>query len=91
MYTTKAHYSETVQVASLLKVWGDTSDWFGTLSSVPVGSVGALIAVSPAGTAVAAEGHRIGEDRVGIKGTTREYGCAVLHFIISTTFLDKVA
>ncbi len=66
----------------------ETSDGFGALGSVTAGPVCALIAVSPAGTAVAAESHRVGEDRVRVDGTAGQYGCAVLHLVIGAASLD---
>lgn len=86
-----AQESERDDVVALARVRVDTSDWFGTLSSVHAGPVGALIAVSPAGTTVAAESHRVGEDGVGIDRTAGQNGCAVLHLVIGAASLDEEA
>lgn len=85
---TKTKQSERDHVIALARVRIDTSNWFGTLSSVHAGSVCALIAVSPAGTTVAAESHRVGVDRVGVEGTARQYGCTVLNLVIGAASLD---
>lgn len=83
--------SERDHVVALVGIRVETSDWFGTPSSVRAGPVCAFIAVSPAGPTVAAEGHGVGEDRVGVDGTAGQHGCAVFHFVISTASLDKEA
>ena len=69
----------------------EACDWFGTSGSVPAGPVRALIAVSPAGTTVAAESHGVGEDRVGVEGAAGQDGCAVFHLVVGTASLDKEA
>lgn len=75
----------------MARVRVDTSNWFGTFSSVHTGSVGTFVTVGPAGTTVAAESHRVGEGGVGIDRTAGQYGCAVLHLVIGTTSLDEEA
>lgn len=78
-------------VVALAGVWENTSDWFGTLGVVHAAPVCTLIAFSLACTTVAAESHRVGEDRVGAKGTAGQYGCTVLHPVIGTASLKKEA
>lgn len=85
---TTSNKSERDHVAALLRIWIKTSDWFGTSSSVGAGPVSTLITVGPAGTAVAAESHGVGEDRVGVHWTARQYGRAVFHLVIGTASLD---
>lgn len=83
--------SERDHVVALARVWVDASYWFGTPRSVHAGPVRALVAVSPAGTAVAAESHGVGEDGVGVNGTAGQYGCAVFHLVIGAASLDEEA
>lgn len=83
--------SERDHVVALARVRVDTSHWFGTPSSVHAGPVCTLIAVSPAGTAVAAESHWVGKDGVSVDRTAGQYGCAVFHIVIGTASLDKEA
>lgn len=83
--------SEGDHVAALAGVRVQMSDWFGTPGSVHAGPVGTLVAVSPAGTTVAAEGHRIGEGRIGVDGAAGQYGRAVFHFVVRAASLDKEA
>lgn len=83
--------SERDHIVALARVWVETSDWFGAPSAVHAGPVCTLVAVSPAGATVAAESHRVGEDRIGLNGTAGQYGCAVFHLVIGTASLDKEA
>lgn len=83
--------SEGDHVAALARVGVQMSDWFGTPGSVHAGPVGTLVAVGPAGTTVAAEGHRIGEGRIGVDRAAGQYGCAVFHFVVGAASLDKEA
>lgn len=83
--------SERDLIVALAWIWVETSDWFGTPISIPAGPVCTLVAVGPAGTAVAAESHGVGEDRIGVSGTAGQYGCAVFHLVISAASLDKKA
>lgn len=83
--------SERDHVVALARIWVESFDWFGTPSSIHTGPVCALITISPAGTTVTAESHRVGEDRVGVDGTAREYGCPVFHLVIGAASLDKEA
>lgn len=50
-----------------------------------------LVAVSPAGTTVAAESHRVGEDRIGVSGTAGQYDRTVFHLVIGAASLDEEA
>lgn len=81
--------SERDHIVALAGEWVEMSDWFGTLSSGHAGPVCTLIAISPAGTAVAAESNRVSEGRIGVNGTAGQYGCAVFHPVICTASLGK--
>lgn len=83
--------SEGDHVAAVARVRVQMSDGFGTPGSVHAGPVGTLVAVSPAGTTVAAEGHRIGEGRIGVDGAAGQYGCTIFHFVVGAASLDKEA
>lgn len=83
--------SERDHVVSLARVRVETSHWFGTASSVRAGPLYALIAVRPAGPTVAAEGHGVGEDGVGVHGAAGQYGRTVFHLVIGTASLDQEA
>lgn len=71
--------------------WVGMSDWFGTPNTIYAGPMCTFIAVSPAGTTVAAESHRVGESGISIDGTAGQYSCAVFYLVIGTTSLDKEA
>lgn len=88
---TTTNRSEGDQIVALAWIWVETSDWFGTPISVHAGPVRTLVAISPAGATVAAESHRVGEDRIGMSGTAGQYGRAVFHLVIGAASLDKEA
>jgi hypothetical protein len=61
-----------VDVAVQARVWVDVSERLGTSGAVSTaGLVGTLITVCVAGATVAAEGHGVGEERVGMERATR--------------------
>lgn len=67
------------------------SHWFGAANAVYTGPVCTLVAVSPAGATVAAEGHRVGKHGVGRGRAAGKDGGAVLHFVVGAASLDNVA
>lgn len=83
--------SERDDVVALAGVWVNPPDWFGTCSSAHATSLCTLIAFSLACTTVAAESHRVGEDRAGVDGAARQDGCMVLHLVVSAASLDEEA
>lgn len=86
---TRTRESKRDNIVAVARIWVDTPNRLGTLCSIHAGSVCALISVSSACTAVAAESHRVGEDRVGFNGTARQNSSVVFNLIIGAAPLDK--
>ena len=67
------------------------SDGLGTRGPVAAGSVGALIDCGVAGSAVAAEGHGVAEQRAALAGAAGQDGRAVLHLVVGAASLEQKA